>query len=495
MNVTRRNSIISCSILLALAVFHAQPLRAEPTALRALMQSHAGSTGVYVLDRGEESLLARAWLTDRAERSIEVQYFIWSTDNVGTLASEALLRAAERGVQVRVIVDDLLVDAPDETLLALAAHPNIHIRIYNPVHSVGVSLWRRALNTLGDFRNMNQRMHNKIAVFDGLAGITGGRNMADEYYDYDHEYNFRDRDVLLLGHAVGDMQVAFRRYWNSPLSVPVQRLLAGHAALPDAARREQIYAGLHAYAADPANFAPAVRDALAGISGAMQAITQAIVWDRVRFISDLPGKNAGDQGLGGGGQATSALLQALRQARHSVVIQTPYLILPPGGLALMQSLRRRGVRIRIITNSLPSTDNLLAYSGYSRQKQELLRAGLELYEFKPHPRIAQRLSQTSAGRRGRPPIFAIHAKSMVIDGETLFVGTFNLDPRSTNLNTEDGAIIHNRELALQVQQAIERDMRPENSWPAADYDADAEASWNKRLRVWLYRLLPLAPVL
>src|SRR5688572_276910 len=170
---------------------------ADPrAAIDEAISAHPELTGSLVLEHGEQALLARAWLVDHARDSIEVQYFIWSTDNIGILASEALLRAAERGVAVRVIVDDLLIDAPDETLLALAAHPSIDIRIYNPMHSVGVPWYRRLWGAVTDFRGSNQRMHDKVLIVDGELAITGGRNMADEYFDYDHDYNFRDRDAL-----------------------------------------------------------------------------------------------------------------------------------------------------------------------------------------------------------------------------------------------------------------------------------------------------------
>ena len=151
----------------------------------------ATQTGVYVLEKGEEALIGRAWLTQHATTSIDVQYFIWSTDNIGVLAAELLLSAAERGVTVRVIVDDFLIDADDKTLLLLSAHPNVQIRIYNPNVTVGVGTWQRLKNAVTGFREINQRMHDKTAIFDGIAGITGGRNMADEYFDYDKEYNFQ----------------------------------------------------------------------------------------------------------------------------------------------------------------------------------------------------------------------------------------------------------------------------------------------------------------
>jgi putative cardiolipin synthase len=211
-------------------------------------------TGAYILEKGEEALLGRAWLTRNAEASIDVQYFIWSSDNIGTLAAEGLLSAAERGVTVRVLVDDLLIDADDRTLLLLAAHPNVRIRIYNPNITVGTSLLARIFNAITDFRGVNQRMHDKTAIFDGIAGITGGRNMADEYFDFDHEYNFRDRDILLLGLAVADMSRNFDEFWTSSLAVPVEDVLDDAAAIvsdEDALMRAQ---ELHAYAADPANF-------------------------------------------------------------------------------------------------------------------------------------------------------------------------------------------------------------------------------------------------
>ena len=183
-----------------------------------------------------EALLARAWLADHARQTIEVQYFIWSTDNIGILASEALLRAADRGVQVRVIVDDLLIDAPDKPLLALAKHPHIEIRIYNPRHSVGTPAHKRVLNVATDFRGINQRMHDKTFIVDGKLAITGGRNMANEYFDYNHEYNFRDRDALLLGNVVGTMQASFERFWNSELCAAVESLYDDRADAKNVAR-------------------------------------------------------------------------------------------------------------------------------------------------------------------------------------------------------------------------------------------------------------------
>lgn len=460
-----------------------------------LLEAHPGRSGAYVLDKGEEALLARAWLADQAAQSIEVQYFIWSSDNIGTLATESLLRAADRGVQVRVLVDDLLIDAPEEFLLALADHPKIDIRIYNPQHQVGTSKKQQLWNVFSDFRGVNQRMHDKTFIVDGQVAITGGRNMADEYYDYDQEYNFRDRDILLLGPVAAQMEGSFERFWQSPLAQPVEVLLAKSGKQPDAEQVQVIYRDLHQYAGKKENFAPEVRQALSDLPKQFALLVDKLVWEEVRFISDQPGKNAGDQGLGGGGQTTAQLAQALRQAKQQVTIQSPYLVLPEGALELFSELIGRGVKIRVNTNSLLSTDNLMAFSGYSKQRKELLRAGVEIYEFKPNPQIQKSLIDRYAKLEKTAPIFALHAKTLVIDGERLYIGTFNLDPRSANLNTEVGVIIDNRQLATQVERQIELEMHPDNSWNAATDQPDRFAPLWKRLKLDTLKLLPLKNIL
>jgi putative cardiolipin synthase len=464
----------------------------------AEIAAHPDQTGAYILDTGEEALLARAWLADHAERSIEVQYFIWSTDNVGILASEALLRAAGRGVKVRVIVDDLLIDAPDKSLLALAKHPNVDIRIYNPKHQVGTPLHKRLLNIVTDFRGVNQRMHDKTFIVDGKVAITGGRNMADEYFDYDQAYTFRDRDVLLLGEAVGTMRANFDAFWANPLAVPVEALYDGWGLMQknvniDAAAVEAVYRDLHAYAARPENFAPAVRAAVAATPASFERLAREMTWGRVEFIHDVPGKNGRRWLLDGGGNSSAALARLVAGAKESIVIQSPYLVMSDNAKALFKAAVARGVKVRILTNSLASTDNLQAFSGYRSQRKALLKMGLDIREYKPDP--ANRAALLSrANPPPQPPVFALHAKSMVVDGRVAFIGTFNFDPRSENLNTEVGAIVHHPGFAQRLQAVMEADMRPENSWRAAD-EPDRYVPLTKRGQVRLWQLLPLKPLL
>lgn len=486
-------TMLSLTTTLALAVSDVELVYKE-------MAEHPGQSGIFVLDKGEDALLTRAWLADHAQKTIEVQYFIWSTDNIGILASEALLRAADRGVKVRVIVDDLLVDAPDKSLLALTKHPNIAIRIYNPQHQVGTPFHKRLLNIAVNFRGVNQRMHDKTFIVDGKFAITGGRNMAAEYFDYNQTYNFRDRDALLLGKVGLDMQKSFNRFWASPLSAPVEELYDGFGILQKNVKVKDkevqaVYADLHAYARDVENFRPETHQAIAQFSQAFKKLIKQVIWTDVEFISDTPGKNSNRLLLGGGGKTTDKLAALVENAKHSITIQSPYLVMSSAAIKLFKRARKRGVNIKINTNSLASTDNLMAFSGYRNQRDYLLKMGINIYEFKPAPAITQHLLRGEMNQQHKPPIFAIHAKTMVIDHKTVYIGTFNFDPRSENLNTEVGVIVKNTPLAAQVSSTILADMLPENSWNAATDKPDRFASFKKRSRVTALQLTPIKPLL
>ncbi|MCL7489385.1 MAG: phospholipase D family protein [Desulfobulbaceae bacterium] len=462
--------------------------------IRNLCQEHPSLSGAFVLEKGEDALLTRAWLADRSVTSIDVQYFIWSTDNIGILAAESLLRAADRGTRIRVIVDDFMLDAPDESMLALAAHPNIEVRIYNPKNSVGVSAPERIFGIISNFRSFNQRMHDKTFIVDGMVAITGGRNMADEYFDYDHDYNFRDRDILLLGPVVVDMRNSFEQFWQSSLTVHVDSLLEREKKRLKEERIAEIYAELHAYASNPENFAPEVRQTLSDLSNRIPRYAPEITWGDILFVSDVPGKNQ-SSGFRGGGKTTAMLVDAVSKAKKSITIQSPYLIFPDDGIDFFAEFIRKGVEVKISTNSLASTDNLQAFSGYSKQRRKITKAGIKVYEFRPSPAIQKELIDRYEELEKNIPTFAIHAKTMVIDNELLFIGTFNLDPRSANLNTEVGVLIKDKQLASQVEEFIERDMLPENSWDVSTGDTDTNAPFWKQLQMSLWTILPIKSLL
>jgi len=460
--------------------------------LKPLADNMRTKTGVYVLEDGGGSLVTRAWLCEHAEKTIDIQYFIFSTDNVGLIACDYLVRAADRGVKVRIIVDDLMVEAGIGDVLALDSHKNISIKIYNPGQNLGKNVFQKLGKLATHYRSFNQRMHNKVFAVDGKVVITGGRNMADEYFDYDHAYNFRDRDVLLLGKAVGEVESSFERFWNSPIAVAVGELQKGKdTEKGDSTRFDR----LHEYACNPENFWPQIRSEIVELPKVFHRIMESgrLVWlDRVSFVSDELGKNDGRHGMGGGGVTTSALARLIGEAKYSIDIQSPYLIVTDEALQLMKEAIARGVRIRILTNSLASTDNPEAFAGYQKNRRALLDAGVDIYEFRPDAAERVRIATGALQKKlNYSPVFGLHAKTMVIDGAVSAIGTFNVDPRSSNLNTECFALVYSKQIAQGVLRGMNDEYKPENSWHVtAGFNPDSKASGMKRLNTFTKKVFP-----
>jgi phosphatidylserine/phosphatidylglycerophosphate/cardiolipin synthase-like enzyme len=460
--------------------------------LEVVAEQMENQTGVYVLEDGSGSMVARAWLSEYAEKTIDIQYFIFSTDNVGLIACDYLIRAADRGVKVRIIVDDIMVDADAEDILVFNSHENISVKIYNPGVNLGKNIFQKIGKFATDFRTANQRMHNKTFIVDGKVVITGGRNIADEYFDYDHEYNFRDRDILLLGKESKNVNKSFDEFWNSSLSENVSDVIK---TVPNNLNESNRFDKLHEYACNPDNFWPQVRDRIKALPNTFKSIANSgkLVWlDDVRFVSDEPGKNDGENGLGGGGVSTSILIDLVKNAKTSIEIQTPYLITTELGQNLFREAVERGVKVRILTNSLASTDNVEAFSGYQSEREALLNTGIRIFEFRPDAAIRK---QIMTGELQdvliQEPIFGLHAKSMVIDNETTVIGTFNLDPRSANLNTECIVIVKSKEIAQGVLNGMEEEFKPENSWETTlNFNPDNEVTNLKRLSSWTRKIIP-----
>ena len=449
-------------------------------------------TGVYVLEDGGGAMISRAWLSEYCEKSIDIQYFIFSLDNIGLIASDYLVRAADRGVKVRVLVDDLMVDAELRDILMLDSHENIEVRVYNPGVNLGKNIVEKVTKFTTDFRSANQRMHNKTFIVDDKVVITGGRNIADEYFDYDHEYNFRDRDVLLIGKETSKVSASFKEYWKSKLSIPILDIANEKAKSSKDPNR---FDKLHQYACNPENFWPQVREKITRLPEVFPEIKKSdkLVWvDDVAFISDAPGKNDGNSGLGGGGKSTVQLIKLIKNAKKSVDIQSPYLVTTVLGKQLFKEAVDRGVKIRILTNSLASTDNLEAFAGYQSEREELLKTGVRIFEFRPD--AAERMKIMTGELQESldyAPIFGLHAKSMVIDGETTVIGTFNLDPRSANLNTECITVIRSKQVAENVLEGMEEEFKAENAWETTlNFNPDGEVGRFKRVKTWTRKILP-----
>lgn len=464
-------------------------LSKELKGLDTLMQT---KTGVYVLEDGAGSMVTRAWLTEHAEETIDIQYFIFSTDNIGLIACDYLVRAANRGVKIRILVDDFMVDSDIQDILTFDSHENISVKIYNPGVNLGKNLLGKIKKFALDFRSANQRMHNKTFIVDNKVVITGGRNIADEYFDYDHEYNFRDRDVLLIGKETKQIENSFNLFWNDSLSNNVSNIIED---IPLNVTDNNRFNNLHEYACNPNNFWPQIRSQIENLPTAFKSIKESgkLIWvDDIQFVSDLPGKNDGTHGLSGGGNTTSILINLVKNAKETIEIQTPYLITSELSQNLFKEATDRGVKIRVLTNSLASTDNLEAFSSYQSDRKTLLKTGIRIFEFKPD--AAERTKMMTGeldDSLSNKPIFGLHAKSMIIDGETTVIGTFNLDPRSANLNTECIVIIKSKAIASPVLEGMNREFNNENSWEiTSEYNPDSEVGNYKRVKTWTRKILP-----
>lgn len=477
------------------AIDHCESMPYQPTTplseyLKPYQAQLNEKTGVYVLEQGAEAMMSRAWIAERAEQSIDIQYFIFSVDNIGLIATDHLVRAAKRGVKVRVLIDDIMLGAKGDELLMLAAHENIEIKIYNPNVNIGKNVISKLGTLLTDFHGLNQRMHNKVFLVDDQIAVTGGRNIADEYFGFDHEYNFRDRDVFLAGKAVSSVKASFEDYWTHELSVDVEELV-GENPYP----KNPDFTRLHSYSCNPENFHPEIK---AEIQKVPQTFARLIAegrfqfLDNVEYISDLPGKNDQQTFLGGGSITRTKLIELAESARKRILIQTPYLVTTRADREFLRQLVEKGVEIKILTNSLASNDNLEAFSGYQRNRSALLKTGVEVFEFKPDAKVRQRvMTEHMFKRLPTTPIFGLHAKTMTIDDHITLIGTYNFDPRSANLNTESFTIIHSPEITAGVNDAMNIEMEPENAWRISeDFNPDHHVSLFKRIGVKMRRIVP-----
>ncbi len=459
--------------------------------LKKVSEKMQSQTGVYVLEEGNQAMISRAWLCEHAEKTIDIQYFIFSLDNVGLIACDYLVRAADRGVKVNIIVDDFMVDAAVEDILLFNSHPNINVKIYNPGVNIGKNLFGKASAFLHDFKASNQRMHNKTFIVDNKVVITGGRNVADEYFDYDHTYNFRDRDVLLIGKDVNQIKESFYQFWNHPLCVKIDKMFNSEFKT---FKNHDRFDSLHEYACNPENFWPQIRNEIEKIPEVFENLinNNEINWlDSILFVSDDPSKNNSND-LHGGGKTTESLIELVQNATFSINIQSPYLVTTSLSRNLFKKAIERGVKIKILTNSLSSTDNLEAFNGYQRDRDQLLSTGVRIFEFKPNALVRSKMMKGALiDSLSIPPIFGLHAKTMVIDDSITVIGTFNLDPRSANLNTECFVQLNSKAIAKKVMNHLNEEFLPQNAWETThEYNPDEFAGSLKRFKTSLRKIVP-----
>jgi phosphatidylserine/phosphatidylglycerophosphate/cardiolipin synthase-like enzyme len=459
---------------------------------RLAVEAHAATTPsqpvhyVNMLEQGEDSLLLRIHLIRAARHSIDIQTFIWIDDDAGRLLLDELLAAARRGIKVRVIADQLFSLEDAELLSRLALiHRNLEVRIYNPTfHKAVTRPLEFAASILCCFTRFNQRMHNKLFLIDGELGITGGRNYENRYFDWDHDFDYRDRDVLVTGSEAGrEMSASFEQFWRYKRAAPLTRLNDVNSRLVaeadetldfpppklsvDPARIER----LRLRAGDPAEIE-------------RRFVSHARRVGQVDYFSDLPHKQ--DGGSASNHVLGKRIARMIGDAHSRIVLQTPYLVISKRAQRVFRELQKRTPKPQVIvsTNSLAATDAFYVYALSHKYKKRYLKLGFWIYEFKPFPGDADEMfadyAQLSGGnddkgyqRYGRAPVSShgvrvgMHAKSIVIDESITLIGSHNFDPRSDNYNTESGFIIYDRAVAQEVSTAIMRDIQPQNSWTIA----------------------------
>ncbi|HBH36130.1 MAG TPA: phospholipase D family protein [Gammaproteobacteria bacterium] len=475
----------------------------------AVNTAHPELSGAYLLDKGEESLLWRGVLTEQAEKSIDIQTFIWSDDNVGTIGAARLLQAAKRGVRVRVLLDYVTLDVDSDYLVWLNDHPNITIRLYNPFSQLDASIGSKVSTLLSSFSRLNRRMHNKLFLVDGRVVLLGGRNNADEYYDMHADMNFRDRDLLVVGDVLQEARRGFDEYWNSEWSISIDQVLPRKV---DLQQRTAYYRKLESYARDQKNYPPRFDDALKRIRESLQRLPGRLSWGKAEMIYDIPGKNEQLSSLRGYGKSGEFLSRSILEAEQEILVETPYMITMPGTLDIFTRLQEQGVLVRVLTDSMASAEDDLVFSAYKRQRRNILRRGVKICELRRDADLRDTVFERFQNMEEMPGI-SLHAKTAVIDRRTLLIGSFNLDPRSTHINTEHVFRIESPELAEQVAKIINTDMDLENCWQI-NMDAEGKLTWKtlrdgredishiepdvtffERMRLLFFMMLPVEAIL
>lgn len=404
-------------------------------------EEHAGMTGVAPLRGGGDAFAARMILADTAISSIDAQYYIWHDDLTGSLLLDALKRAADRGVRVRLLVDDNGTSGLDPQLAQLDAHENAEVRLYNPFN-----LRRFKMLSYGfDFFRLNRRMHNKSFTVDGAAAILGGRNIGDEYFDTGPTALYVDLDVLAAGEIVAEVASDFDRYWAAEAVHPAGPIVGA------APKGDPVGDAVRRYANDPQLTEYRALLAASDLVTDLAHGSLDLEWTNVTLVSDDPVKGLG--AVPREDLLASRLTQAVGEVETRFDGISPYFVPGAAGVDAFATLECRGVQVRMLTNSLEATDVLPVHAGYSKRRRDLIEAGVGMFELERQ--AALEIPRDRAGPFGSSGA-SLHAKTFAVDGRRIFIGSFNFDPRSTTLNTEMGLLIDSASMASEMHDAFDR---------------------------------------
>jgi len=465
---------------------------------QAEIAAHPGNSGVLLVPTGEWGFRARAGLSNQAERTIDVQYYIWDDDASGRILAERLLRAADRGVRVRMLLDHITVGNSDFSLARMDRHPNVEIRLFNPFMNRGF----RVLELLFSLERLKYRMHNKAFIVDNAIAIVGGRNIGDNYFGIDTAENFRDLDLVVVGPAVQDVSSSFDKYWNSEVAVPVSVIIKQKFEEEELQARQ---AKLYRWVAELTDFPYPISSTSDSVMDRLEKLRGEIIWAPARVLYDEPDKlqNSSEDVM-------DHLVELGKHKESELLVESAYVIAGPENVERVRLNREQGVRQRLLTNSLATNDVAAAHAGYAKYRRDLIRNGLELYELRPDAESVKKNWSLLAGRSKA----SLHTKTGVIDRRIVAIGSFNIDPRSTSLNTEIVILVESSELAAQVIAFMDEGVRPENSYRVilesdtetggerlvwitdidgkeSRYYSEPEVGLWRRFSTWLIGLLPI----
>ena len=453
---------------------------------------HPGAAGFHLISTGPTAFAVRARSAQLADRSLDVQTYIWDNDLTGRYLAYVLLMAADRGVKVRLLVDDMDARSKNYGFAALDAHPNIEVRMFNPLPSRSGTL-----AFIGDFmssgKRLNHRMHNKTWIADNRLAMVGGRNLGDEYFGASEDVNFVDLDFAMVGPIVREASASFDKYWNSRAVYPIA-LLSPEAVTPAALEKLRTVGGQAIEEGKTGSYAELLKrdDAVERlVSGDWR-----LEWSsEFQFISDDPLKALKAEGLEKS-DVLSTLVPVLKSAQHSQTLISPYFVPGKQGTSFFVTAAKEGRQVRILTNSLAANDVAAVHGGYSQYRKDLLEGGVKLWELKP---LTAKTKASMFGSSGS----SLHTKALVVDGQRLFVGSYNLDPRSTSLNCEQGVLVTSAALGGQFEQIFDTQSNGARAWSVSlvdgdlswtdgttTYDRDPLASAGQRFQAWLARVLP-----
>ncbi|MGF1786358.1 phospholipase D family protein [Photobacterium swingsii] len=456
------------------------------------LSAHPNQTGFYPLADGKDAFIARLAIIQSAEHSIDVQYYIFRDDLTSTVISMYLYQAAERGVRVRLLLDDMQ-SRNDEDMANIAAHPNIEVRLFNPFEQRKA----RAIGLVSDFDRLNRRMHNKSLTVDGTFSIAGGRNIGDEYFSADSSVEFGDFDLLMVGDIVAPIATQFDVYWNSNAAIPIEHLQGQGSKIPHL-ELAQWYNEQYQDIATSEYFYTLAR---LPIIEKLKTKKIPFYWGDAELYYDLPSKLSTPSQENPLLHQISALLDHTKQ---ELLLISPYFVPTKAGALALAKASREGKQITIITNSLASNDVFAVHGWYAKRRQMLLESGVRIYETQVDPHITQQHSWIGSSRT------SLHAKTYILDREQLFVGSFNFDPRSAQYNTEMGVVVHSPLFAERIYQRLGNALKKNTYRLALDedgnivwfddhnqkrYTSEPDASLMLRMGAWFSGMLPIENLL